>query len=111
MTALVANMGLARTLSNPASAFRPVRDAGLVGRVKDILIARPGPGTRPHRIIAEMTTLPEDALGKDLDQLGSLLDETIRRLAGEDTLNLAEDFQAAAQSLREAPSGSGAKGM
>jgi len=51
-----------------------------------------------------MTTQPEDALSNDLDQLGSLLDSTIRRLAGEDTLDLAADLQAASQSLRDAPS-------
>ncbi len=51
-----------------------------------------------------MTTQPEDALSKDLEQLGSLLDATIRRLAGDDSLQLSADFQAAAQTLRDAPS-------
>ena len=51
-----------------------------------------------------MTTNSEEALNKDLDQLGSLLNQTIRRLAGDDIPDLAEDFQAAAQSLRDAPS-------
>src|SRR5260370_41866715 len=51
-----------------------------------------------------MNAKPTDALTADIERLSAMLGDTIRRLAGEETLALAEEVRGAALALRGEPS-------